>query len=585
MRKKMVVSARTEAYFFAGLAVLMGVHLCVRSALVPITYEEAMRFFTMVVPAGMPTDHFLSVLWAKFCLAVFGPSLLLQRILSLAAYGLFARYAYLLGSLLRPGLLRWCVWLSLLIMPFAVEMFALAGGQALAMAFLVMGLWHVGHIACGSSLRHPILAILAFLGVAFSTMAMLPAWALGMAALFVVLLAAPRAIRWKALLLWAVVGIPPGVMLFLGYKTHPSAEEYGVMDEVRRTMVLVFGSKAPWLVWSLVLSMAGMAWVAFGMRRDPEHLVQRSVLRIVLPLLFWPLLYLALLEPTDLLHDLLPWLPLFLLGFGLLVDAASLEAAHRRWLALLMLLPVIHMLQSIHVGTTRASGDGAIPKGMNAIVKELQEKAEHGLVMGGGMRQEPGWNFARLFDVVPLSSLQTDHCALESADVLLVSRQVADDVSGSYSEIGNGPGGLTLLERKEPFTYTSLVDTALVFPSSDAEFRELPLPPLDELVGKAINMDLVAELKGPSTGGDGPYLVIEINDADMGHIYYASRILPTHNGGTIPAKRLSHALPAIPTDAQRVAIYIWNPARVSLSLENAHLRILQRIQHQRSPTE
>lgn len=571
-----------EGMAFSAIAALMFIHLVVRAFEVPITYQEALRFFTMVEPSGMAQDHLLSVGWSKLTNALLGPSLFAQRLLSLLAYVLFARYAFLLGSLLRAGLVRWCVWLSLLIMPFAVELFALAGGQALAMAFLLMGLWHVGRVPLAPSLRHPVLAILAFLAVAFSTMAMLPAWAIGMTVLFVVLLGAPSSIRWKALLVLAVVGIAPGVMLFLGYQTDASAPELQVMDEVRLALVLTFGSKAPWLVWSLVLSMAGMAWVAFGMRRDPEHLVQRSVLRTVLPLLFWPLFYLALLEPTDLLHDLLPWLPLFLLGFGLLVDAASREAAHRRWMALLLLLPVIHMLQSIHVGTTRASGDGAIPKGLNAIVKELQEKAEHGLVMGGGMRQEPGWNFARLFDAVPLSSLQTDRFALESADVLLVSRQVADDVSGAYQEIGKGPGGLTLLERKVPFDYAVLLESTLDFTASDAEFRELPLPPLDELVGKAITMDLVAQLEMPHSSREGPYLVIEVNDADMGHIYYASRVLPGHGGSTM---RLAHALPSIPPAAQRVAIYIWNPARVWLSLEKAHLRIMQRKLPQHSSTE
>jgi hypothetical protein len=35
-------------------------------------------------------------------------------------------------------------------------------------------------------------------------------------------------------------------------------------------------------------------------------------------------------------------------------------------------------------------------------------------------------------------------------------------------------------------------------------------------------------------------------------------------------------LPPIPVEAQRVAIYIWNPARVPLSLQKARLHILQR---------
>lgn len=506
MSNNTVLPSRNEGYLFAALAVLMGIHLLVRAFEVPITYEEAMRFFTMVDASGMPQDHLLSVCWAKLTNALFGPALFPQRLLALLAFGVFARYAYLLGTLLSLGLLRWSLWLSLLIMPFAVELFALAGGQALAMAFLLMGLWHLVRIPAATSLRDPLLAMLAFLGLLFSTMAMLPAWALGMLVLLVVLLRTKASLRWKALLLWAAVGIPPGVLLFLGYHSDANTPDVQVMEELRKALTLVFGSKAQWLVWTLVLSLVGMVWAAFGMRRDAERSTQRLLLRALLPLLLlWPLLYLSMLEPIDLVHDLLPWLPLFLLGFALLVDVAARHAPHRRWLAVLLLLPVVLMLQSIHVGTTRSSGDGAIPSKLNKQVKELQAKAGHGLVIGGGMRQEPSWRFARLFDPEALSSLQTDLFARESADVLLLSREEADDVSGAYQEIGKGPGGLTLLERKVPFDYAVLLESTLDFTASDAEFKELPLPPLDELVGKAITMDLVAQLEMPHSSREGPY--------------------------------------------------------------------------------
>lgn len=569
--------SRTAGLVFIGLAVLMGIHLLVRAFAVPITYEEATRFFTWVQLPGTPTDHVLTVLWSKLCSLLFGPALVPQRLLALLSFALYARYAYLLGTLVRDKLVRRCLWAALLIMPFAVEMFALAGGQALAMAFLLMGLWHLSRIPEEPDLRPVLWASLAFVGVALSTAFMLPAWAIAVLAVLMVVVRTGGAQLWKRILLWAALSIAPGVLLFLGHTTDDTAFELFLTEVLRKWSQLVFGTDAQWLVWVLVLSVFSMAVLAFWRMRSEENLGPRVVLRTsVVLLVLWPVLGILLYEPRDLLHDLLPWLPLFFLGWAIALDHAAQHAHHRRWLALLLLLPVLHMLSGIHVGTTRSSGDGAIPPAMAETVLRMQAESSHPLVIGGGVRQAAGWSFGRLFDVVPLTTLQTDHIARETADLLLLSRPEADDVSGNYSTIQQGPGGLTLLQRSVPFAYMVLRDTTLAFPDSDAEYFELPLPVLDSLVDRAISFDLVAVVAAERESRRGPYLIIEMNDADMGHLYYASRDLPLLRGGQDRPIRIAHALPTVPSGAQRVAIYIWNPARVPLHVYDARLRILQR---------
>lgn len=581
-----VTHSRIVASVFTALAVLMGVHLIVRAFAVPITYEEATRFFTWVQPAGVPTDHVLSVLWSKLCSLVMGPALVPQRLLSVLAFALFARYAFLLGTLVHDKLLRWCLWTALLIMPFAVELFALAGGQALAMAFLLMGLWHLSRIPEEPGLRPVLWASLAFVGVALSTVFMLPAWAIGELAVLAMLLRAGGEDRWKRLAVWIALAIAPGVLLFLGHATDQTGVELHLAEVLRKCLLLVFGTHAQWLVWTLVLSVVCMAVLSFGRMRTAERVAQRSVLLVIAVLLvLWPVLGILLLEPQDLLHDLLPWLPLFLLGWALALDEATRHAAHRRWLALLLLLPPVHMLMGIHVGTTRSSGDGAIPPGMAEEVQRMQGEKEHALVIGGGMRQAASWNFGRLFDDIPLSSLQTDHLAKETADLLLLSRAEANDVSGSYHTIKQGPGGLTLLERSTSFAHTLLLDTALAFPASDAEYIELPLPPLPALLERAITFDMVAVIAAARAARQGPYLIVEVNDANMDHLYYASRDVHLLRGQDGKPIRITHALPTVPSDAQRVAIYIWNPARVPLQLDTARLRILQRSTPHQQATE
>lgn len=573
----MVVPARTEAYLFAGLAVLMGVHLCVRAALVPITYEEATRFFTMVAPAGMPTDHFLSVLWAKFCLALFGPSLLFQRILSLAAYGLFARYAFLLGGLVQDRLVRWCAWLALLIMPFAVELFALAGGQSLAMAFLLMGLWHLSQIPTSVGSKELRFAALAFLGVALSTTAMLPAWAVGVLAITVIVWRSDKSIRWKRMGLVLLVAVLPVVLLFLASSSDAAPIDINVTEVLHKCLLLVFGSDGQWLVWTLVLSVVCMALLGLWRWTSVSLGIQRMVLLVcVAQLVFWPPLYLYMSEPLDLLHDILPWLPLFVLGWAFALDEAVRHAAHRRWLAVLLLLPVVHMLQGIHVSTTRSSGDAAIPLRLAEAVHRIQAESDHGLVIGGRARQAQSWNFGRLFDTDPLSGLQTHPIVFDDADLLLLSREEAEGVATTFQTIEEGHAGLMLLARRSPFTTTTLLDTTFSLATTEAEYQDLPVPDVALLAGKTITLDLSAVFFANKIPGNGPFLVMEVKGPEGEPGYYAARTVDLLRGKRGRPILITHALPVVPANAQRVAIYIWNPAQVPLAIGNAHLRMLQR---------
>jgi hypothetical protein len=577
MRNNTEVSARTEAYLFAGLAVLMGIHLCVRAALVPITYEEATRFFSMVAPAGMPTDHFLSVLWAKFCLAVFGPSLLLQRVISVAAFGLFARYAFLLGGLVRHKLVRWCVWLALLIMPFAVELFALAGGQALAIAFLLMGLWHLAQIPAAVGSRDVRLAAFVFAGLAFSNTAMWPAWGIGVLAAIAVVWRSGGGSKWQHLGLLLLVAVLPAVLLFLASASGAATAEVSAREILSKCLQLVFGSNAYWLVWTLVLAVVCMLVIGLGRWSSGALPAQRTALLSTVALLvFWPSVYILLFDPRDLLHDILPWLPLFLLAFAIALDEAVRHAAHRRWLALLLLLPVGHMLQGIHVSTTRSSGDAAIPLRLAEAVHRIQAESDHGLVIGGGARQAPSWNFGRLFDEQPLSTLQTHPITFEDADLLLLPKEQAEGVSATFRTLEEGPSGLMLLARTFPFTTRALLDTTISRELTNAEYQDLPVPDLATLVGQAITVELTVMLFANKIPGNGPFLVMEVNGPEGGSGYYAARPVDLLRGRRGRPIRITHALPLVPANAQRVAIYIWNPTQVPLAIGNAHLRILQR---------
>jgi hypothetical protein len=303
---------------------------------------------------------------------------------------------------------------------------------------------------------------------------------------------------------------------------------------------------------------------------------QRTVLLVCVALLvFWPPLYLYMSEPLDLLHDILPWLPLFVLGWAFALDEAVRHATHRRWLALLLLLPVGHMLQGIHVSTTRSSGDAAIPARLAEAVHRIQAESDHGIVIGGGGRQAPSWNFARIFDEQLLSSLQTHPITYEDADLLLLPREQAEGVSATFRTVEEGPSGLMLLARKSRSTTRALLDTTISRELTNAEYQDLPVADLTTLVGQAITVELTAVFFANKIPGNGPLLVMEVNGPEGEPGYYAARTVDLLRGKRGRPVRITHALPVVPANAQRVAIYIWNPAQVPLAIGNAHLRILQ----------
>ena len=133
-----------------------------------------------------------------------------------------------------------------------------------------------------------------------------------------------------------------------------------------------------------------------------------------------------------------------------------------------------------------------------------------------------------------------------------------------------------LLTRRVPFTVTTLMDTTFSLAFTEAEYQGLPIPDLGLLVGKAITVDLSAVFFTQKIPGNGPFLVMEVNGLEGGPGYYAARSLDLLRGERGRPIRITHALPTAPANTQRVAIYIWNPAQVPLTVDHAHLRILRR---------
>lgn len=563
-------TSRWEPRVFVAAGLLMGAYLVARSLEVPWTEEEARRQLQAVVRPGLPADHLLSVLWSR----LFGSTLLGARLLALLCFPLFLRYAFLLGSLIHHAVVRWCLWAALLCMPFAVEMFALAGGHGPAMAFLFMGLWHLLQI--GKAPHHTWTSAAGFALAALTVNALWPLWAMGLPA---VLWMGFRADGAKGTL-----GALPALLVPVLWLLHPAGEmdgtaRPGLVQTARSWLELVLGTGAHSVLWLLITGVAAMGILAYLQHRWSGAPRLRLLLRTLVPMLsLWPAVLLLGGLSTDVRHDLLPWWPLFLLGWAVAVDEAAGAAPHRRWLALLLLAPAMVMLATIHVGTTKTSGDGAIPRAILERAQALQQEAGRALVVAGGLRQAPSWDLSSLGATTPLSTLRTDPAGWPMADLLVVHRDAVQGLEG-FTEVTHGHGGLVLLARTPRVERTVLHSADLELGPGTQEFRELPLPPVEGLAGRDLVVDLQGQWTMDALPKEGPFLVVEMNDADMGHLYYSSMPLlvqPSRPSDT--PGRITFALPPLPPEAQRVAIYIWNPGGKPMAANNARLQLLERPQ-------
>lgn len=166
-----------ERLLYGSLAVSIFVYLLLRSIYSGMLNDEAFtilnfvhtgHFIPFVGNMWQPNNHLLNsfLTWVSYHLI--GDDAWMLRLPNLLSFVLFAFYLFRLGSFLQSGLLRWGMWLSLLLAHYLIEFFAYTRGYGLSIAFITVAVYHlIRNFKSGFNLRHLWTALL------FATLALL----------------------------------------------------------------------------------------------------------------------------------------------------------------------------------------------------------------------------------------------------------------------------------------------------------------------------------------------------------------------------------------------------------------------------
>ena len=185
------MTAQRERVGFVVLALLAGLYVVLRAALVPWVHDECASLYWFVergeyLPFQAHWDannHVLSSAIGTWAYQLAGLGLFVSRIGSVLAFVVYAWASYHLGRPVQDDIVRWCLWAALLLCPFVIEFFSLFRGYGLEVAFWLVAIEGMLRLTEAWRTRHLVHLLVALFLANAAVLALLPLWALVVASL------------------------------------------------------------------------------------------------------------------------------------------------------------------------------------------------------------------------------------------------------------------------------------------------------------------------------------------------------------------------------------------------------------------
>lgn len=382
------------------IAILTGVYVAFRAALVPWVHDECASLF-WYVERGVFLPHHglweannhvlnsaLGILWYKLGgLHLFG-----SRIASVLAFVPFAWAVYRLGGHAQQPFIRRNLRLALLLCPFLLDFFGLFRGYGMQMAFWAVALEGGLRYARNGSLPAQVRLLAAMLLANLSVPTLVPLWAVVVALTGTDLMRRKRqgtlTASTRHFAAWAALGLLPmlaGVYYALlmregGLLVHGTLEGF-IPVTLASLSRLVLGTGHP-VVLGLVLAFIALGTVAAWRQRD-----LRSPLSLVVLLLWADVamrMGMALLLEVNHAEDraALHMVPLALLAMAYGADALAVKRVAWRWASVLLLALPLRTLLTANVDHTFLWPEQSVPHRFVERIVALQLRAQRPLTIG-----------------------------------------------------------------------------------------------------------------------------------------------------------------------------------------------------------
>lgn len=586
-----------ERRAFQLLTALAFVYVVLRAFLVPLTHDEARTFFVYTLSGRFlpflshwdAGNHLLCTALGWLSYEAFGMAPWSLRLFSALSFLLYAWYAWRWSALVREPVVRWSLGTTLLLSPVLIEFFSVYRGYGMAMAFLLMALYHTAALIREGGRSHLFLALLGWLFAALSMLSLMILWcaALGLLALDLVIKKRPARQRVAGSVLWLAFGIVPlaGLSRYAGELKEQGLLYFGTEDglyqgTLRSLAVEFFGTDVTWVMAPLALIMvASFAAVCWPLLRSTADRWRSTA--VVLAALFLAELVgrLVLGEGFGVLYPsgrtALHWLPLAVLLFAFAVDGLSVSKVVWKWMALVLLVLPVRTLSTLNLTYVRSWPEEAISTNIFDMVGRLQRAAPRPLLVDGYRQMPPQWDHERLWMRPGLPILSSHGFPQGHCDLLLIDTTYFTAPPGFHTIATSATGRQVLKQRNVPLQLALMNDSVLDPTPLNDEFHGLWEPNAQELVAQELVLELELDLRSDARCLEA-LLVIEVDGPDGEHLHYDQIELSTLQrnwaGDTLHIMR---RLPILPGNAKRVACYLWNQRRQNLALAYGRLRTLR----------
>lgn len=573
------------------LALLVLCYVLARAVLVPFVHDEAATF-SMYVQFGefLPWrshwdagNHFLNTALGIVGYKLFGMEQLAIRAGNVLAFVLYAWMVWRLGGHVRERLVRWCMWLALLLCPFLLDFFALFRGYGLEMAFLVWGVHALLSFTRDGRPGQFVQVLLAFCLANTSILALLPFWAivLWLLALMIVVVRRTQRECIRLSLAWLFLGALP--LLFaariamemreIGLLYHGDTQGF-IAITVRTLSWFVLGSQHPLVLGSVILVFTAVTAVAAGIIRRERSF--RHPLVIVIGLLWAEVI--ARVAMATVLHVNYPedraalhLVPLFVFALALCVDELGIRNVLWRYAALLLLFLPVRSLALLNLDHTVLWADQSPPTRFIDRLIAMQAAQERPLAIGAYHLMNRSLPFAVRVRGEQLPLPITDGFPIGAHDVRIARQDHLQQALKGFHEVDSDKGtGLHLLERNEALQLTPLTTNAFERKTTSDEFIEVLK--LDSVLG---DREFLVEVTGDLVTTDvaAVKLVVELRDASDKSIYYDAAMVTVFAPLSVHVRELRH-IPALP-EARSAVVYFWNVRRTALTLTNGTVKLNQ----------
>ena len=580
------MTAQRERVGFVVLAMLAGLYVVLRAALVPWVHDECASLYWFVERGEyMPfqahwdaNNHVLSSAIGTWAYRLAGLGLFVSRIGSVLAFVVYAWASYHLGRRVHDDIVRWCLWAALLGCPFVIEFFSLFRGYGLEVAFWAAAIEGLLRSAEDLRARHLLHTLVALFLANAAVLALLPLWALVVALLgyFIARNWSQRshAARVQQVLAYVLVGLAPlllGVVIAFelreqGLLYHGSTEGFRAVT-VSSLMHYVFRAEGL-AAHSVVVLAAGLASLPCAMRRG-----RRGAL-FLLGALLWAdvLMRIAMAHllqvnyPKD--RAAIHLVPLFILVFAYGVDAARLRWPSLRWAALLLLAFPLRLLFTMNTTVTSIWPEQSVPGSL--LERMATPEGEAPAIIGAYHQLQLVVPYGARLHGLRVPPVHWEGFPNERYDRVLVDERIGyADREGFGISARTPVNGLVLMDREQPLQWIREREHRV--PVADAQQEFIELWRGDTLKDER---DRVLEVEG-TLGSVGVFAAPELVSTvkgPQGDLFYQpvpfALERPIWNGERFVRRIL---VPARSGATGRV-VYIWNVRRQALHFD--HLNVI-----------